>query len=214
MNIIKIIKEEFNKFIDEDYPQSFDMEYFKSLPSFRKRIDYAAEHLQRLSSGSGRIVYIIDDEKVLKLAKNRKGVAQNEVEVDFSEDYYINHLFAKTFEHHPDFLWLEMEYCKKLNYARFQQLTGMSFDVFTSMVNYEYSRIKGRGRKLFSYSEPKEYNELVENEFMMSIIDYIGNYDVPAGDLTKISTYGENSNNEVVMVDYGLTNDVFGTYYS
>lgn len=46
--------------MDEDYPSSFDMEHFKSLTSFNKRIQYCKENLKRISSGSGRIVYMID----------------------------------------------------------------------------------------------------------------------------------------------------------
>ena len=45
----------------EDYPASFSMEEFKKLTSFAKRIAYCEEHLQRISSGSSRIVYKIDD---------------------------------------------------------------------------------------------------------------------------------------------------------
>ena len=44
------------------------MKVFKSLPSFAARVRYCNEKLQRISSGSARIVYKIDDEKVLKLA--------------------------------------------------------------------------------------------------------------------------------------------------
>lgn len=58
------------------YPETFNMEEFKSISRFASRIKYCETHLQRISSGSGRIVYKIDDEKVLKLAKNPKGVAQ------------------------------------------------------------------------------------------------------------------------------------------
>ena len=64
--------------MDEAYPTSFNIEEFKQLKSFNQRIQYCEQHLQRISSGSSRIVYKIDDEKVLKLAKNKKGLAQNE----------------------------------------------------------------------------------------------------------------------------------------
>lgn len=214
MNRLKtIIKEEYNNIMDEDYPASFDMEYFKTLSSYKKRIEYATEHLHRLSSGSSRIVFKIDDEKVLKLAYNRKGLAQNETEIEFSNDSYINHIFADTFDYHPDFLWLEMELCKKLNYVRFQELTGLRFVDFSDMIRYEHSRINSRGGGA-SFREPDNYDDFIENEFLGYIIDYIGNFDIPYGDLIRISTYGENSKNEVVLVDYGLTNDVASTYYS
>jgi hypothetical protein len=189
------------------------MEEFKSLKSFNKRIKYCEEHLSRISSGSGRIVYKIDDEKALKLAKNRKGIAQNEVEIDYSQDNYINHLFAETYEFHPDFLWLEMELCVKINHAKFKQLTGVNFREFSNMIHYEKERVTSRTDRLI-ISQPPNYDELIENEFIMDIVDYMNNYDIPFGDLIRINTYGENYDNEIVIVDYGLTQKVFDDYYS
>ena len=69
------------------YPATFDMSVFKSLNSFQSRIEYCASRLKRLGAGSSRIVYQIDDEKCLKLAKNQKGVAQNLAEIEFGTSY-------------------------------------------------------------------------------------------------------------------------------
>lgn len=212
-NIKKIINEEFQSYIREKYPESFDMDYFKTLKSFKKRIEYCEEHLTKINSGSGRIVYKIDDEKVLKLAKNRKGVAQNEVEVDYSHDYVIKHLFAKTYDFHPDFLWLEMELCKKINYNRFKQLVGVDFKTYSYMIKYEYYRMNSSGSRIY-VSKPDNYENLLDNEFIGEVLNYISNFDVVVGDLTRISTYGENSDNEIVIIDYGLSQQVFDDYYS
>ena len=76
----------------EDFTiDGFDMEYFKQLSSFRKRIDYCGKYLKRLSSGSSRIVYIVDEQKVLKIAKNTRGLEQNRAEGDyFIQKKYID----------------------------------------------------------------------------------------------------------------------------
>jgi len=47
------------KDLDEDYPTSWSIEEFKKLTSFSARVNYCNQHLQRLSSGSSRIVYKI-----------------------------------------------------------------------------------------------------------------------------------------------------------
>ena len=67
--------------ISEEYPESWNIEDFKKLTSFNARVKYCEEKLRRISSGSSRIVYKIDDQKVLKLAKNKKGIAQNNQEI-------------------------------------------------------------------------------------------------------------------------------------
>src|ERR1700749_760360 len=53
------------------------------LKTFTARLKYCKEHFQRLGAGSSRIVFLLPDGKVLKLAKNAKGLAQNNVESDY-----------------------------------------------------------------------------------------------------------------------------------
>jgi len=113
-HIRKIIRENLEEILNEDYPSSFDMEEFKKLTSFAARIRYCEEHLQRISSGSSRIVYKIDDEKVLKLAKNKKGLAQNEIEVMYGQSYDLESTVAHVFEHDENYLWVEMELARKV----------------------------------------------------------------------------------------------------
>ena len=86
MKKIIVTESQYMKIIDEmAYPVSFNMAEFKTLKTFAERIRYCQTRLQRISSGSARIAYKIDNEKVLKLAKSRKGIAQNEAE---GGDYY------------------------------------------------------------------------------------------------------------------------------
>ena len=81
-----VTESQYMKIIDEmAYPVSFNMAEFKTLTTFAERIRYCQTRLQSISSGSARIVYKIGNEKVLKLAKSRKGIAQNEAE---GGDYY------------------------------------------------------------------------------------------------------------------------------
>jgi len=47
----------------------------------------------------------------------------------------------------------------------------------------------------------------------MYVVDYMVNYDIPVGDLVKISSYGENHKGKVVMVDYGFTEHIYNTHY-
>lgn len=76
-------------YLEEDYPTNFDLDEFSKLTSFNKRIQYCKERLKRISSGSSRIVYMVDDTKVLKIAKNQKGLAQIEVEADWVNNHIL-----------------------------------------------------------------------------------------------------------------------------
>ena len=204
--------------LGEDYPQSFNMEEFKKLKSFNARIGYCEEHLKRISSGSGRVVYMIDGEKVLKLAKNSKGVAQNEVEISYGGDYTLEGIVAEVYESDDNALWLEMQLAKKLTLTNFKQITGWDFNDYAKIVhNYgvESGNAGRYGRKLSVSNELTE--KAWEDDFIRGIFDYIGNYGVPVGDLTRLSTYGvvsENGTDSVVIIDYGLTHDVYKSFYS
>jgi hypothetical protein len=60
-------------------------------------------------------------------------------------------------------------------------------------------------------------DEMWENEFTYRMLSFMGDYDIPVGDLARLSTYGlvkRDGQDAIVMIDYGLTHDVYGTYYS
>lgn len=212
--INKIIKEEVDRFLEEDYPQSFDMETFKSLNSFQQRIKYCEQHLQRMASGSARIVFKIDEDKVLKLAKNRKGIAQNEVKINMSNDYYIADILADVYDSDEDnYFWLEMEFCKKLSKGKFKQITGLDFEIYKQILDYVfYNEINPRlGIEI---KDPGVQHYVDTNEFAETMVDYLRNYNPPHGDLKRISSYGENKDGDVVIIDYGLNDHVSKTYYS
>jgi hypothetical protein len=211
MKLLKILTE---NYLEEEYPSTWNAEEFAKLSSFNQRVQYAEKNLQRISSGSSRIVYKIDDTKVLKLAKNKKGIAQNEVEIDFSNDYMWDGLVAEIFNHDPNGLWVEMELATKLSPSIFKQVTGLDFKEYGECLRYYEQEQTSRGR--IRMSKPDSYDDMWENEFGSDIFNLVGSYDIPVGDLTKLSTYGVvkgEGNPKVVMIDYGLNKEVYDGFY-
>jgi len=201
--------------IDEDYPLSWNIEEFKNLKSFNKRIKYCEQNLQRISSGTSRIVYKIDETKVLKLAKNEKGVAQNTTEMNFSEDYLWDMVVAKLFDYDEDGLWVEMELARKVTTSIWNKIVGIPIDIFRDGTRFMEQQ-KGSVKTLYRLKEPERMEELYENDFTSTILDLIANYDVGSGDFGKLSTYGlvnRDGKDEIVIIDYGLTNEVYDSYY-
>ena len=199
--------------IDEDYPLSWNIEEFKKLKSFNKRIKYCEQNLQRISSGTSRIVYKIDETKVLKLAKNEKGIAQNNTEINFSEDYLWDMVVAKLFDYDEDGLWVEMELARKVTTSIWNNIVGIPIDIFRDGTRFMEQQ---KGKTLYRLKEPERMEELYENDFTSTILDLIANYDVGSGDFGKLSTYGlvnRDGKDEIVIIDYGLTNEVYNSYY-
>lgn len=188
------------------YPVEFDMNEFKSINSFAGRIRYSKEKLLgRLGSGSGRAVFRIDNEKVLKVALNKKGLAQNSVESEgYKQEYDI---LARVFDIDNDYTWIEMERAVKVTPTRFKELTGTSID--------------GLGNWLRSKKGETTYGEvpdLDENEFAGDIQQFVADYDYPVpGDFDRISSYGEvkrDGRAKIIVIDFGLDKGTSDEFYN
>ena len=204
------------KYDKKDYPkeelkefeaEGFDLDEFLNIRSFAGKVRYANNKLKRMASGSARIIYDIDGKTVLKLAKNPKGIAQNEVEASLGTDYYVGDLVAKVLEEDDKHRWIVMEKAKKITKNRFKELTGVALDKF-----YYYIRNEVGNSRLFNVS-PEDEEELRENEFVIDIIDLCHNYDLETGDFGRPSSFGE-IEGRLVITDYGLTKEVFRKHYA
>lgn len=195
----------------------FDINQFNSITSFAERKKYADQHLSKIGAGSSRIVYNTPDGKALKLAKNAKGVAQNEYECELGNDYYARSMVAEVYECDDNYLWIISEKAKKLSPNRFKQLTEISIELLNNYLFNKYSENNPSKRmgKMSMSDSMKEYVQ--NNEFANEMENLMLSYDLPAGDLGRLSSYGEvirDGQADVVLVDYGLSQDVYTTHYS
>ena len=200
--------------LTEKYPAGFSWEELSAIKSFAGQLRYVSERLEKIGSGSARTVFAIDDEKVLKVASNPKGIAQNAEENKLSDDSYLTGLFAKVLKCSDDNRFLEMERARKCTKKEFQRYTGVSMDVATSFFWFFDSNVLRNTRCRFQ--APENVDELYENDFLSTITDFAGCYDVPLpGDFSKLSTYGfveRDGEKKLVMVDYGFSGDVAKMY--
>lgn len=202
------------------YPSSFNMEEFKSLSTFKSRIQYCQSRLVRIAAGSSRIAYRVDNEKVLKLAMNTKGLAQNEAE---GGDYYIQTLdiFAKVFDVDEKFRWIEMESAIKAKPSDFKRLTGYDFNFICGFIDYVYTWYSPI-RKYRDDSLDEKYKEISNDSYNYGtifgdLIDYMTNFQIKGvGDLKRISSWGiviRDGEETLVLIDFGLNNQVGEKYY-
>lgn len=198
----------------EDYPVSFNKAEFESIRSFQGKLDYAVKHLKRIASGSARTVFIIDDKKALKIAKNKKGLAQNRVEGDWYLQKY--EITAKIFDKDDNNFWLEMELAKKVYPKRFRELTGISIEELKIYLNIRYPE----NRSFRSYYENKmdenRLSQLDNDDFVIDLTSIMGDFNMPIGDFLRLSSYGEvirDGKSKIVLVDYGLTREIYDDFY-
>jgi hypothetical protein len=199
----------------DEFKQNFLPEFLK-IKSFAGKIKYAGEHLTRIGSGTGRIVYDIDGEKVLKLAKNPKGVAQNEAEAGAGYYRDTQHIVTVVFDSADDDSWIISEKAKKVNEARIKQLTGIPSlnDVYYYLRNFHD---QNNGKRAMFHQEPDVIEQLNNNEFTQDLQNFIADYAQSPGDFGRPSTYGEvlhDGQPSIVLTDYGLNDEVYDTHYA
>lgn len=191
------------------YPTSFSMDEFKKIRSFNGRIRYCEEHLDRISSGSGRVVYKIDNHKVLKLAKNEKGVAQNGAEYQIGK-YDEFSIVAKIYDSDENLTFIEMELAKKVSLSDFKRIVGFN-------PNQVHDYVHNTVIKPDTYViEPEIEDAMDNNEWIVELCDMIGSTQSLPGDLGRLSTYGivnRGYGDEIVLIDFGLTKSVYTKYY-
>lgn len=224
MKKIIITEQQLDAIKEMAYPISFNMEEFKSIRSFADRVKYCENRLKKLGAGTSRRVYQIDNEKCLKLAKNRKGIAQNIEEINLGNDMYAGSCFAKVYDYDSNGLFVEMELARRAKESDFERLVGIPFDVYCDIIvrtAANYLPSNNQSRNWINKSMEDSYEYVMDNiddfEFISEVIDYMGNFQVKAyGDLQRLSSYGvvrRDGQEEMVIVDFGLTEDVFNNYY-
>lgn len=202
------------------YPSNFDLDYFAQIPTFRGRIQYCDDRLRRLGSGSSRIAYKVDDQKVIKIAKNQKGLAQNEKEMDWGRNNYgvFGIIYEADTEHNT---WIEMELASKARAADFKRLLGVSWKDTVSLIQYIYSQTSQcHFQMAFDERIKKLYETLIVDEvseFFLSLNMYIFDYQPwTINDWTVLSNWGivlRNGKEELVIIDDGLSEEVWNNYY-
>ena len=201
----------------DEFKQNFLPE-FLNINSYAGRMRYADERLPRIGSGSGRRVYDIDGEKVLKLAMNAKGVAQNGAEAGAGYYRDTQHIVTEVFDSADDDTWLIAEKGKKVTDKRIRELTGIpsleKLYYFLRMVEGDQKP----GQNTFkNYLTDEEKEFFWENEFASDLADFAVNYGQTTGDMGRPSSYGEvlrDGQPSIVLTDYGLNDEVYDTHYS
>lgn len=106
--------------------------------SYQQKFSYLKNNFQMLGIGSSRITFLINSGKVIKLARNDAGKAQNKVEFD-NLLKLKSKFIPKAFDRSPDSIWIEMEFVPPVK--SFFQFANY-FDLPESTITYLFYLIK------------------------------------------------------------------------
>jgi len=219
--------EKFAKVLNEaPLPDDWDQEVYTPKVSFAKQVKYAVERAKKLGTGSSRVVFTIEYQgrpTALKIAKNKKGLAQNEREADYGLYQMYPDITTPLIDYdevnHPP-LWIHVEKADKLTASKFKAITGYSFENFGNMLHADESR-RGVGRVGTAFWSPRipdeikeQIKEQIENsELYYDVTSLMGNFDILAGDLTRLANWGIYKGKPVI-IDLGFSSDVQKQHYS
>lgn len=198
-------------------------------PSFEDRMEWVEKNLRFLGQGSSRSAYILDSKRVLKLAINHKGIAQNETEIEVATDPKQKQIYAKIFQYDPKYKWLVSELVRELNSQdEFHQLTGVEWRYFENIVEMSFGLKGSRNWQEYVYlirnhlkyyegftdNEAEEYIEkLISNKWFFNAMESLKNSSLLGGDIAIIEHWGKTPDQRVVLLDYGYTKAVRSQFY-
>jgi len=215
---IIFITEKQEKMLREAADESFSLDTLTKLPSFQAKFKYCTEHLgKHIGKGSSRATFQISDEEVLKLAWNKKGVAQNQEE----RMAYGGDIFPIVYDSADDGSWIKSEFVLPAKKEDFKHCFNMSFDDFVRFIytcGFNHGDARRRAAFRWHIMNEEDYIYLLDNnEDLCEFDEYIGNYGgVVVRDMTRLCNYGltkRNGEPHIVLLDSGLTEYVWDNFY-
>jgi len=198
-------------------PDDWDKSTYSNNNSFAKRVQYAKERAKRIGTGSSRIAFEIEYEgrpTILKIAKNQKGLAQNDYEASVLNDYTLTiaiPMIDYDEENDPP-TWLHTEKAEKMKPTQFKKF-------FNGLTPKEVVHValvmSGKDPDVTAPPDVMERYEKIweENETINELTNIIGNYEISPGEFSMLSNWGIYKG-EPVIIDIGGSSKVISQHYS
>lgn len=201
----------------EDCVKSDDFD-FEDTPMFDKIFDLLYSRYYKIGSGSSRRVFALDKNTVIKMAKDRRGMAQNLVELRVFEK--SPERVAKIKWYHPKGYYLIVERCTSLD--RFLEDKDVNFDAddFSDYVDINVNE---------HYTAKKVQN--IVKDFVRETKDEAKHkpaiFKKLAKEIKELATFiwknkihdiyddqlGVNKAGKIILLDYGMDQEVWEKYY-
>jgi len=175
--------------------------------------------------GSSRVAFELDGNKVVKLARNNKGIEQNKLEAFAGKDPFVHKILAAVHDYSDEFAWIVADKVRPLDdgdgaiaekiigipWSRVRDLIGVgtssdeeATEVETPKAGAPKSQKAGGGGR----------GCLTGDAFLSYVDDFTTRYqDMLPGDLAKLSSWGVTPKGCLVLLDYGITRKKFRELY-
>lgn len=205
-------------------PADWDEAAFGHDKTFKSRLEYAKLRAPKIGGGSSRVAFIIPDngrDTVLKVAKNAKGMAQNEAELEILTDGYLGKLdivipLVDFDKKNTPPTWIQTEVAQKASETKLANMMKAGRYLFhlTAYANY----LIGGGDK-WSTQRALDHLETLSGadaeifkEYAQEIADLVASSSLQMGDFDRAANWGI-YNGRPVIIDLGYNENVAQLYW-
>jgi hypothetical protein len=180
--------------------KKFDINRFAAL-SMAEMPKYMREiGALKMGVGSSRVVYALDDRKVIKIAKNNAGIAQNTTEGDFVAINMYPEILPACYYADEEYRYIIVERLEPAKGTEVEAYLGGSIKALYSAI---MSSMLGR----------QENSRFKDMSVVNMLADVCVTLDLMPGDLVRLSSWGKTKSGKIKLLDFGLTNDVWKRHY-
>ena len=219
------ISESHVKHINDAMKDGFRLDMLTAASSFLEMEMYCRRMLgEPIGVGSSRIVFQIDDEVCLKLAKNEKGIAQNKEEIMIAATTkirFIPKIYNGTDEENGK--WIITQYVIPATEMDFRKTIGMDFAEIYNFIYAQNVRFGSNDRLSVAMAEmtinsirAKYSKNRMATRLLNDIYKLKKSYNQLIGDASRIENWGmalENGRPCMVILDSGCSEEIFNKYY-
>ena len=200
--------------------------------TFKSRLEYALQRAPRLGGGSSRVAFVIPDngrETVLKIAKNNKGLAQNEAELEVLDDGYLGKMdivipLIDYDKQNPTPTWLQTEKANKVSESKLAKMLHAKGPWPMTNFLYAIENVLGN-RKKNSYipdlatikkemtaAGSTEQDMYIFFDYVNQVADLVNSSNLLPGDFGNAANWGEYQGRPVI-IDLGYSKSVHELYW-
>ena len=206
--------------IETPLPDSWNKEVFTKNVSFKKQIEYALERSEKIGSGSSRVAFEIDYKgrpTILKVAKNAKGLMQNQEEANILSDNMISSICIPLIDYDEESEephWLHCEKAEKATVSKLCKAMNVpDLHTLVRAANVNDSKREQYLETIRNFNSDNEAKEEIAMEYVDKLAELASDYDVELGDFNRAANWGFYEG-EPVVIDIGFTYYTKEKYYS
>jgi hypothetical protein len=209
-----------NEGVAKTPPGPFKLGQFRKFKDLPERVQYlnTRTNVTFVNKGSSRAVYMINNGKLaLKLGLFQRGKAQNKVEFNSTSCPNAKHFIPKMFAKSVDYSWIIVEPVEQFKNSReFEQATAVPLrfiEIGITFVHPDFAKNYKKSNPTYKKYE-KIYRVLSErNPWYNKLINMAATCNLIPGDAAKFDSWGLTKRGRVVLLDPGVTDEVWKKYY-